>query len=66
MASGGPLSMDRIDILLISGASYIAVVSLVRLMAARRDEVIRQLRAEIKRRREAAEAAQDDDDRDAA
>ena len=58
--------MDRIDILLISAANYIAVVSLVRLMAARRDEVIRQLRAEIKRRREAAAAAQDDDDRDAA
>jgi hypothetical protein len=58
--------MDKLDYLLIAGAAYIAVVSLVRLMAARRDEVVRQLRAEIGRRRAAAQAAAEDDDRDAA
>jgi hypothetical protein len=57
-------AMDQIDILMIAAAGYVAVVSLVRLMAARRDQVIRQLRAEIERRR--AEAAQAEHDRDAA
>ncbi len=57
--------MDKIDVLLVAGAAYIAVVSLVRLMAARRDQVIRQLRAEIEKQR-AGQAAADEDDRDAA
>jgi len=57
--------MDQVDYLLLAVAGYVAVVSLVRLMASRRDEVVRQLRAEIDRRR-AAQAAQEDDDRDAA
>lgn len=58
-------SMDKLDVLLVAGAAYIAVVSLVRLMAARRDQVIRQLRAEIEKQR-AAQAAAEEDDRDAA
>ena len=53
--------MDKIDALLVAGAAYIAVVSLVRLMAARRDQVIRHLRAEIEKQRAAEE-----EDRDAA
>jgi len=57
--------MDRVDYLLIFGAGYIAVVALVRLMAARRDEVIRQFRAEINRRR-ADKDAEEEDERDAA
>jgi hypothetical protein len=56
--------MDQIDALMIAAAGYVAVVSLVRLMAARRDQVVRQLRAEMERRR--AEAAQAEADRDAA
>jgi hypothetical protein len=58
-------AMDQVDVLMISVAAYVAVVSLVRLMAARRDEVIRQIRAEIERRRAEA-AAQAEADRDAA
>jgi len=57
--------MDKIDVLLVVGAAYIAVVSLVRLMAARRDQVIRQLRAEIEKQR-AAQAAAEQEERDAA
>jgi hypothetical protein len=48
---------------MMSVAGYVAVLSLVRLMAARRDEVVRQLRAEIERRRAAEQA---DAERDAA
>ena len=57
--------MDQVDVLMISVAAYVAVVSLVRMMAARRDEVIRQIRAEIERRRAEA-AAQAEAERDAA
>jgi hypothetical protein len=57
--------MDQVDVLMISVAAYVAVVSLVRLMAARRDDVIRQIRAEIERRRAEA-AARAEEDRDAA
>jgi hypothetical protein len=53
------MEMDKIDVLMIAGAAYVAVVSLVRLMAARRDQVIRQLRAEIERQRKAKEAAEE-------
>jgi hypothetical protein len=56
--------MDQIDMLMIAAAGYVAVVSLVRLMAARRDQVVRQLRAEIERRRAAAN--EPEGDRDAA
>jgi hypothetical protein len=59
--------MERLDILLMAAAGYIAVLSLVRLMAARRDDVIRQIRDELSRRRAAQAAAEDDEDhRDAA
>jgi hypothetical protein len=54
--------MDQIDIMMITAAGYVAVVSLVRLMAARRDQVVRQLRAEIERRRIQAEQAEADRD----
>ncbi len=54
--------MDQFDALLIAAAGYVAVVSLVRLMAARRDEVVRQLRAELQRRRETAEETESDRD----
>jgi hypothetical protein len=57
--------MDKIDVLLVVGAGYMAVVSLVRLMAARRDQVIRQLRMEIEKQRKAKEAAEEEE-RDAA
>jgi hypothetical protein len=57
--------MDRWDIFLIVGAAYLAIVSLVRLMAARRDAVVKELRAQIEARR-AAQAPGDDDDRDVA
>ena len=58
--------MDRWDVLMIAAATYVAVVSLVRLMTARRDELVRQLRAEIERHQSEAAAGDDQDDRDAA
>ena len=57
--------MDKIDVLLVVGAAYVAVVSLVKLMAARRDQVIRHLRAEIEKQRK-ARAAASEEERDAA
>jgi hypothetical protein len=53
--------MDKFDVLLVAGAAYIAVVALVRLMAARRDQVIRHLRAEIAKQREAKAAAEQEE-----
>jgi hypothetical protein len=57
--------MDRWDGVLIAAAVYVAVVSLVRLMAARRDEVVRVLRAEIERQRD-EQPDETQEDRDAA
>jgi hypothetical protein len=53
--------MDKFDVLLIAAAGYVAVIALVRLMAARRDQLVRQLRAEIERRRAAEQAKSDQD-----
>ena len=58
--------MDRWDAVLIAVAVYVSVVSLVRLMAARRDEVVRQFRAEVERLQAARAAEADRDDRDVA
>jgi F0F1-type ATP synthase membrane subunit b/b' len=50
--------MDRLDLLLMIVAGYVAVVSLVRLMANRRNDLVAKIRVEIeKQRAEAAEAA---------
>jgi hypothetical protein len=56
--------MDRWDLLMIVTATYIAVVALVRLMTARRDEVVRVIREEIERQQ--AEEAKQEAERDAA
>jgi hypothetical protein len=45
--------MDRWDVLLILGATYVAIVTLVRLMAGRRNELTKQLQKQI----EASQAA---------
>ena len=44
--------MSNGDLILLVIAGYIAVVSLVRLMRRRRDEVYRELEAEVERGRE--------------
>ena len=44
--------MDRWDILLLAVAGYVAVLSLVRLMARRRSELVKQVRAQIVQHRE--------------
>ncbi|MEM9657466.1 MAG: hypothetical protein AAF961_03810 [Planctomycetota bacterium] len=43
--------MDAWYVLLILAAAYVAVVSLVRLMATRRDELVEQVREQIASRR---------------
>jgi hypothetical protein len=43
--------MDRWDILLAAVATYVAIVSLVRLMANRRNEVIAKIRDELAKQR---------------
>jgi len=39
--------MDRWDVIIILGAGYVAVMSLVRLMARRRNQVFRYVREKI-------------------
>jgi hypothetical protein len=56
------LAMDRWDIFLIVGAAYFAIASLVRLMTARRDAVVKHLRAQIEAHRAAREASEEDRD----
>jgi hypothetical protein len=49
--------MDRWDVLIIAAAAYVCVVSLVRLMANRRNELVAKIKEEITKQRAAAEAA---------
>ncbi len=53
--------MDRLDILLIAVAAYVSVVSLVRLMTNRRNELVAKIRTEIDKQRATASAASDAD-----
>ena len=43
--------MDRWDVLIAAFATYVAVVSLVRLMANRRNEVVAKIRDELAKQR---------------
>lgn len=61
--------MDRWNVLIIIVAGYVSVVSLTRLMAQRRDELISKIRDEIAKqrtRKTVAAAAQDDEQKEAA
>ena len=59
--------MDRFDMLMCAIAGYVAVVTLIRLMITRRDEVVGYLRTQLERQAaEAAAAAEEEEDRDAA
>ena len=63
--------MDRWDMLLIGGSVYVAVVSLIRLMARRRNQLIRKVQREIEEQLNAApktdvETGVDDAGRDVA
>jgi hypothetical protein len=53
--------MDRWDLFLFVVAGYVTVLSLVRLMANRRNELIEKIREEIDRRRDAAEEAAEEE-----
>jgi hypothetical protein len=53
--------MDRWDVFFFDGAGYVAILSLVRLMANRRNELVSKIREEIDRQRAAAEAAADEE-----
>jgi hypothetical protein len=52
--------MDGWDLLVALVAGYVAVVSLVRLMANRRNELLDKIRAEIAKQRDAAASAEDE------
>ncbi|QDT01071.1 hypothetical protein [Adhaeretor mobilis] len=43
--------MDRWDILLICFAGYVAVTTLVKLMAARRNELVEQVRMQVEQQK---------------
>lgn len=60
--------VDRFDLLMFAIAGYVAIVTLVRLMITRRDEVVGYLRTELERQAAAAaaQAAEEEQDRDAA
>ena len=58
--------MDRFDMLMCAVAGYVAVVTLVRLMITRRDEVVSYLRTQLERQAAEAAAAQEEEERDAA
>ena len=58
--------MDRSDMLMCAVAGYVAVVTLVRLMITRRDEVVGYLRTQLERQAAEAAAAEEDEERDAA
>ncbi len=61
--------MERWDLLILIVAGYVAVVSLVRLMGNRRNELVAKIRTEITKQRAAAAAAreaEEEAERDAA
>ena len=66
--------MDRWDIMILAGAGYVAVTALVRLMAARRNHLVDQVRQQMEQQRgqptsaeqQARQAANDAADRGAA
>ncbi|MGI9427273.1 MAG: hypothetical protein ACR2NM_01350 [Bythopirellula sp.] len=43
--------MDRWDVLIIAAAGYIAAMTLVRLMAARRNQLVDQVRQQVEQQR---------------
>jgi hypothetical protein len=64
-AMEGQAMMDRFDILMFAVAGYVAIVTLIRLMITRRDEVVAYLRTDLERQAAQA-AAEEDEERDAA
>ncbi|HWC90681.1 MAG TPA: hypothetical protein VG433_13525 [Pirellulales bacterium] len=55
--------MDSWSVALLVGAGYVAVMGLVRLMLARRDQLIKELQQQVaaeKKRKQAAEELQQD------
>jgi hypothetical protein len=47
----GSSSMDRWDLLIIFAAGYVAVTTLVRLMAGRRNQLVDQVRSQLQQQR---------------
>jgi len=58
--------MDRWDLLIVLFAGYVAVMSLVRLMARRRNELVDHVRQQINEQRPKKKPAADDAGQDAA
>jgi len=61
--------MDRWDIFIIAAAGYVAIMTLVRLMSARRDRLVDQVRKQVEQQRTqqpAATEAQGEKERGAA
>ena len=53
------MAVSRWDALLAAVAGYVAVVTLVRLMSVRRDDLVRDIRTKIAQERAAREAAEE-------
>lgn len=62
--------MDRWDVLIIFAAGYVAVMTLVRLMAGRRNQLVDQVRGQLDaqraQQRNAVQQAKEDEVRDVA
>jgi hypothetical protein len=54
------------DVLLLAGAIYIAVMTLVRMMARRRDQVVADVERQLEVHRKQSKASKDKKSRDAA
>lgn len=51
--------MDRWDVIIVLAAGYVAIMSLVRMMARRRNQVVDHVREQIAEQREKAKAAKE-------
>lgn len=52
--------MDRWDVLIIAGAAYVAIMTLVRLMVARRNQLVDHVRQQIEQQQPSKPANQDE------
>ena len=59
-------SLSRTDIILLAFAAYVAITTLVRLMARRRDELVADVQRQVQARRGHKKRHQDHETRDAA
>jgi hypothetical protein len=58
--------LSRTDVVLLAIAAYVAVMTLVRMMQRRRDQLVADVQRQVEAHRKRAKRAQDEQTRDAA